>query len=67
MVFFFKRKKTLYIEIKDKNPFNKSTRQKKARVDTTEREKIESQQSTKNKEKKTLCKYDPKLWNDEQW
>ncbi len=57
----------MYIKIKDMNPSNKSTMQKKARVDIAQREKNESQQSTKNKEKKTLCKYDPKLRNDDQW
>jgi hypothetical protein len=55
------RRKTMYIEIKDGNPSNKSTRQKKAQEDTTQRKKNKSQQSMKNKEKKTLCKYDPRL------
>ncbi len=47
--------------MKDKNLFNKITRKKRAQLNTTQRKKNESQQSTKNKEKKTLCKYDPKL------
>jgi hypothetical protein len=38
----------------------------RAQVDTTQRKEKESQQSTKNKEKKTLCKYDPRLQNDHQ-
>jgi hypothetical protein len=54
-------RKTLYIKMKDKNLFNKITRKKRAQLNTTQRKKNESQQSTKNKEKKTLCKYDPKL------
>jgi hypothetical protein len=49
------RKKTLYIKIKDDNLSIKSTRQMRAQVDTTPK-KNESKQSTRNKEKKTLCK-----------
>ncbi len=60
-------RKTMYRKIKDGNPSIKSTRQMKARVDTTQRKNNESQQSTKNKENKTLCKYDPRLRNDDQW
>jgi hypothetical protein len=56
----------MYRKIKDGNPSIKSTRQMKARVDTTQRKNNESQQSTKNKENKTLCKYDPRLRNDDQ-
>jgi hypothetical protein len=42
------RRKTLQIKIKDANPFNKSTRQMRTQVDTTEREN-KSKQSTKQK------------------
>jgi hypothetical protein len=45
----------MYLKIKDKNPSTKSTRQMKAKVDTTQREN-KSKQSMKNKRKKTLCK-----------
>jgi len=38
----------------------------KAQVDTTQRKKNENQQSMKNKEKETLCKYYPRLQNDNQ-
>jgi hypothetical protein len=53
------RRKTLYIKIKDKDPSIKNIRQMRTRVDTTQRKK--NKQSMKNKEKKTLCKYDPRL------
>jgi hypothetical protein len=39
----------------------------KAQVDTTKRKEKKNQQSTKNKENKTMCKYDPRLQNDDQW
>ncbi len=45
----------MYIKIKDKNPSIKSTKQMKARVDTTQR-KNKSKQSMKNKEKKIVYK-----------
>jgi hypothetical protein len=56
----------MYIKLNNSNPSIKSTRQMKAQVNTTERRKNESQQSTKNKENKILCKYDPRLQNDNQ-
>ncbi len=63
----WKRIKTTYIKIKEGNPSYKSIKQMKAQVDTTQRKKNENQQSMKNKEKETLCKYDPRLQNDNQW
>jgi hypothetical protein len=65
-VICLQKRKTMYIKLNNGNPSIKSTRQMKAQVNTTERRKNESQQSTKNKEKKILCKYDPRLQNDKQ-
>jgi hypothetical protein len=47
------RRKSLYRKIKGENPSNKSTRQMRARVDTTQRKKTKANNQQK-KEKKTL-------------
>jgi hypothetical protein len=45
-------RKTLYIKMKDKNPSNKITRQKKAQVDTTQRKKMKVNNQQKIRKKK---------------
>jgi hypothetical protein len=56
-----KKRKTLYIKIKDGNPSIKNARQMRAQVDTIQR-KNKSKQLAKN-HVKTLCKEDPWLRN----
>jgi hypothetical protein len=46
------KKNSMYVEIKDGNPSNKSTRQKKARQDITQRKRTKANNKRKRRKRK---------------